>query len=884
MLRRDLMNKYIKILFLPMLFLLLSAGQKTDVLASTGEDVISFASVEMTEEDLYDPQYYKQPLEDTSSMYQVARVATREELLEAKLIQGLRVREESIDISEFGIKTSEVGTLRTVFYQILNDQLDLFYVGEPTGGGSIRTYVYYTSGDIITRILPYYNSGINEEKEKQIRNQINTATEEALALIPEDEGLEDYEKALIIHDWLVTYCEYDYENYLTDTIPEESHSYGALVNRKAVCDGYAKAYKYILERLGIPSVIVSSDSMNHAWNMVRVDGKYYHVDATWDDPVRDSIGQVMHSNFLRSDAGIREEEHEGWKTDLVAGDAAYDDARWQDSSGSVLYYNNLWYFVDSGAKKLYETKDISRKSSTERELYSFSNSWGYVGAFSYPQRYYDDIIFNDTKLIYRISPGSETKAAEVLFDPECTDGQFIYGLKIDGKTLQYALQPRPNLSESQQKYIYTTELEAKAILGTVEITGIQRYGETLDAPAELAAGLTGKLSYVWYRDGERIPGAGSETYELTKEDIGCVLEVRVSLPYYSGELTARTGRIGKKAAVFPDTPISLNGICNRTLSTIRLPEEYTWKNPGVIMSTVGSQTYIAIYCPDTELYDSREVEVTVTVECDHIDQLDQSSGRKATCMKAGYEVWICVICNRERTEEIPAAGHTWDDGVVEKPASVDEAGIMIYTCTECGMNKTEAIEALKPEDKDPSQGNGNPSDKDPVDKDTPGTGNGGTGDDETDRPTVFLPEGAVVPQTGRLSYQVTQKAGGGGAAGTVAITGAAGVGTVVIPRTVTYDGVIYRVTSIAPKAFKGNKKTRKVTIGANIEKIGAQAFSGCKKLKKITVKSSRLRSVGKKAIKNIHKKAVIKCPKKKKKAYKKLFGAKTGYKKSMKIK
>ena len=76
---------------------------------------------------------------------------------------------------------------------------------------------------------------------------------------------------------------------------------------------------------------------------------------------------------------------------------------------------------------------------------------------------------------------------------------------------------------------------------------------------------------------------------------------------------------------------------------------------------------------------------------------------------------------------------------------------------------------------------------------------------------------------------------------------------------------------------------KELTIGKYVKKIVTNAFSGCKKLKVITINSTSLKSVGKNAIKGINKKAQIKVPKKKKKAYKKLFKSKTGFKKTMEV-
>ena len=109
--------------------------------------------------------------------------------------------------------------------------------------------------------------------------------------------------------------------------------------------------------------------------------------------------------------------------------------------------------------------------------------------------------------------------------------------------------------------------------------------------------------------------------------------------------------------------------------------------------------------------------------------------------------------------------------------------------------------------------------------------------------------------------------------------------TVKVPSTITVNGVKCQVTSIAPKAMKGNKKLTKVVIRASVRTIGAQAFAGCKNLKNITIQTPYLtkKSVGAKAFKGISNKAVIKVPKKQLKAYQKLLKTK-GVSKKVKIK
>lgn len=111
------------------------------------------------------------------------------------------------------------------------------------------------------------------------------------------------------------------------------------------------------------------------------------------------------------------------------------------------------------------------------------------------------------------------------------------------------------------------------------------------------------------------------------------------------------------------------------------------------------------------------------------------------------------------------------------------------------------------------------------------------------------------------------------------------VTTLSIPKTVKLGKKTYQVTAIASRACVNRTKLKKVTIGANVTKIGSYAFSGCKSLKTVTIKSTKLKasSVGSKAFTKIQAKATIKVPKGKKTAYKK-FLLKKGITKKMKIK
>lgn len=97
-------------------------------------------------------------------------------------------------------------------------------------------------------------------------------------------GMTDYEKEWALYKYLIDHTLYDYETFRGTKVNRLSYtSEGALVYGLAVCQGYSEALRLLLNKVGIESIIVSSAVMDHAWNIVELDGKSYHVDATWGD-------------------------------------------------------------------------------------------------------------------------------------------------------------------------------------------------------------------------------------------------------------------------------------------------------------------------------------------------------------------------------------------------------------------------------------------------------------------------------------------------------------------------------------------------------------------------------------------------------------------------
>lgn len=96
----------------------------------------------------------------------------------------------------------------------------------------------------------------------------------------------DYAKLRIVHDYLI-----DNMYYSSDS-SQKASVYGAFLEKKGVCEAYSRAYKYILDDIGIENILVTGTAANsngaseeHMWNYVKVNGNWYAVDVTWDDPI-----------------------------------------------------------------------------------------------------------------------------------------------------------------------------------------------------------------------------------------------------------------------------------------------------------------------------------------------------------------------------------------------------------------------------------------------------------------------------------------------------------------------------------------------------------------------------------------------------------------------
>ena len=629
-----------------MAFFLLVTSVQMPVQAETG--TVGMTGVTITDENRYEPQLYQKP----ETIYPVSKSRTsnvrEQQTLEERILEGLKNFEERIDVSGYKIP-NEKPEASNRYFQILNSHPELFYVGNSV------SWSYSKTDNMLVSYTPQYLGAPDEIRQQQ--QEFEIAADQAAAQV--EPSMTDLQKALVVHDYLVQLCEYDKERLDTNTVPAVSHTaYGALVNHICVCDGYGKAFSYVMQsKLNVPCVLVSSDSMNHAWNMIQIDGNWYHVDATWDDPVWDRIGRVGHDFFLLSDSAIQDQDHRhsGWVTDLKAESTEYDDAYWSGVTSGIYFHQGAWHYsmYKDGKVNLVKRSDLL---NGEAETICAENAWTaggsqyYTSGFMYLSKVNGQLYYNTNQVIKRLK---EDASAETVLEPQLAAGQQIYGFTIRGNNLCYVLQESPGMSAKQQILEHEfSELELP------EITGISAEKTTAvyDGTAkEISLSGLQQADQVWYagedgifaKEHPEIVDAGTYTVLYRVERTG------YQVLYGSAQLEI------EKAAPTYTIPVGLTGFSGSPLSSVGLRNGFSWMDRNVKMYQQGTHKFLARYTPsDSKNYLTvADIEIEVTVACPYA-----SSGHKyvseitkePTETEPGERTKTCSMCGDVQIEVIPA--------------------------------------------------------------------------------------------------------------------------------------------------------------------------------------------------------------------------------------
>jgi len=230
------------------------------------------------------------------------------------------------------------------FNAILKDQSQIVWLGN---GYTLSTRTTYEGQNEVTTYTfkPAYTMS---------SSQAATATanldREVNALLGSmHNGMSQLDIEVLVHDFLVkkvTYNNAAAQN--PSNYPKSYTAYGALVEGSAVCEGYAKAFQLVLNKVGIQTTLISGKTSggNHMWNMANIEGSWYHVDVTFDDPNNGNANAVMR-NYLNLSAA------EIGKTHAISNRFAYPSA----ASTGHNYFNanglSFDFYNNSAANKLF---------------------------------------------------------------------------------------------------------------------------------------------------------------------------------------------------------------------------------------------------------------------------------------------------------------------------------------------------------------------------------------------------------------------------------------------------------------------------------------------------------------------------------------------------
>lgn len=258
----------------------------------------------------------------------------------------------------------------SIVNQVVDENPDIFYYNGITvvSDGTIQ-FKYSDNRESILKKKNKIESVVNEIIKSKIKKNMS-----------------ELDKVKAIHDYLVLTVQYDYQHYLNNTIPQDSYGvYGALVNKNAVCDGYSKSMQLLLKKAGVQSIYVTglADGENHSWNLVKVSGKYYNVDTTWDDPVPNKIGVVNYNYFLLSNKQLRNDHSWNENNYPIATSENYN---YFHSMENMIEKNGAYYYSNAQNDFLYKMDKKSKKKTKliadRAPFIAIYGQWIYYSNFS----------------------------------------------------------------------------------------------------------------------------------------------------------------------------------------------------------------------------------------------------------------------------------------------------------------------------------------------------------------------------------------------------------------------------------------------------------------------------------------------------------------------
>lgn len=246
-------------------------------------------------------------IDDYSSKYYYSGLTDSAKGCYAAILKAVQNRETEIDISEYALDNNDI---QQVMLALKYENPQLFYI-DAAASGMVNFYT-----DNWTSIRPNYIRTASQIE--SISSKLEKAAE---PIIEEALGYSDtFERLKVLHDAIINMTTYS----LTGDA-SISEADGVLLNGKALCEGYSKAFAYLCQSIGIPCICVigTANGGAHMWNMVQVGGEWYHVDTTWDDPVA-AAPMLRYDYFCVSTATISADHYISSYLPVPAAASDYD--------------------------------------------------------------------------------------------------------------------------------------------------------------------------------------------------------------------------------------------------------------------------------------------------------------------------------------------------------------------------------------------------------------------------------------------------------------------------------------------------------------------------------------------------------------------------------
>lgn len=398
---------------------------------------------------------------------------------EEYMIEQLNAQAAEINVRSYQMTEEEFST---AYWALLNAHPELFFVESGFG--------YSLSSSGVSRVLPSYKYTGSELEQMQsiYQSGVNAVADYARA------ASTDVGRMLRANDYLCANFEYDADHPVYS--PELFFQNGG-----GVCQAYMLAYRAVLNRLGIANMTVTSDEMNHTWNMVYLDGSWYHIDVTWNDPVSDVPLRAYHTNFLLSDEGITATGHTGWddswETVFSASNTKYDDFFWTHLNQAAPMKGDVVYYADSDytttQRSIYGYDLTSGKSS---KLLTYDYGYGTYYKNYNPIWIEGDMIYYGVRdSLYSVSVNG---GASSLVYSTGDSSQWIWYPFRSGSTLRMYAASSPIGSGS----IHSCKLNVRYSLSVDQTFVRMDIGETVHLNAELTPSDTESSILNWSSSNE----------------------------------------------------------------------------------------------------------------------------------------------------------------------------------------------------------------------------------------------------------------------------------------------------------------------------------------------------------------------------------------------